>query len=489
MDGGTSDNLLNQSLEEYRLPEMTTLPDGWNLSQLNDGSQGAVWSEDVNLWDTFLQTVEPALSPVLPEVVSTNPLTLRLSKPAARPLSCAEARNSLLPLVRLAIALEKKGLIIVEIPLDCFGDGPNLRLLPRIVRVGSRVELPGKLLAPELHSGEPAEAQASSFALAAAFYGLVMNSPLPHGGLPRKLPEVLHIPGIPQLLNQALAARLWRPTLTTFLDRLQNLECLEPQKLQLEVGVASTIGLNPHRFVNEDAVGYVKREIHTEGKQLTLLRAIVCDGIGGMEAGEVAATTAVHSFLEHDADFIAKDNDDLADAALRLAHNANAAVLEVLSGRKGGCTLIAALIQDSRFAIAHLGDSRAYLHSQGQLIPLSRDHSLVAAMVAGGAMTPAEASISPLRNQLLRSIGLEGNAMSEPDGLEVTIGTRTLELEPGDALVLMTDGIWSDVSEVKLLEALTRYPEASRAAAAIRDATLAAGANDNATVLIVRRSA
>ena len=129
----------------------------------------------------------------------------------------------------------------------------------------------------------------------------------------------------------------------------------------------------------------------------------VCDGMGGHAAGEVASSIAVET--------IAKTAPHTADPALLGAaiEAANAAVIEAALnglGKPGmGCTATAAYIEGNTIAIAHVGDSRAYLLHEGTLIRVTRDHSYVEELVDAGEITADEARVHPNRSVITRALG------------------------------------------------------------------------------------
>jgi len=166
---------------------------------------------------------------------------------------------------------------------------------------------------------------------------------------------------------------------------------------------------------------------------------IVADGMGGHAAGEVAsgmAAETIAAFLREklpasgtlvlDAPHLLGEAIRRADAAVR----ERAAADPALHGM--GTTAVVAVCRGDELALAHVGDSRAYLLHEGGLRRVTEDHSLVARMVSAGTITPAEARKHHLRNVITRSLGFEGNAEAE---------VQILEWVRGDLLLLCTDGL------------------------------------------------
>jgi protein phosphatase len=293
----------------------------------------------------------------------------------------------------------------------------------------------------------------------------------------------ISLAGVPQALNQLLAPVGERPTPQQALALLKSLSA--PPLPVLEVGAATSVGLNPDRPYNEDAFAYRLERVQAHANHTLLLRACVADGMGGMAAGERASQAAVETFVAPAPPHPLDDPQAQADWAVRLVWEANAAVLQALGGRDGGCTISALLLVGARYALAHVGDTRAYSWSGQGLRQISRDHSLVGAMLASGMITPEEAQGHPDRNKVLRSLGsLRQPQEGYVDGL---LEGPTASLAPGEALLLVSDGVWGEVSDHRMAEILSGSPTPQAAAQALVAAALEAGAPDNATALIVRR--
>lgn len=200
----------------------------------------------------------------------------------------------------------------------------------------------------------------------------------------------------------------------------------------------------------------------------------VCDGMGGHAAGEVASSIAVET--------IAKTAPQFADAA-RLAaavEAANAAVIEAALnglGKPGmGCTATCAYIENDTLAIAHVGDSRAYLLHEGTLIRVTRDHSYVEELVDAGEITADEARVHPNRSVITRALG------SDP---AMYADHFTLHIEEGDRLILCSDGLSSMIPDSDIENIATQSSTAQICVDNLVDAALAAGGHDNVTVVVV----
>lgn len=201
---------------------------------------------------------------------------------------------------------------------------------------------------------------------------------------------------------------------------------------------------------------------------------VVCDGMGGHEAGEVASEIAVRELRAH-----APAEPD-ADALGQAVDEANLAIIRAVSegiGREGmGTTCTAAMLDGDHLAIAQCGDSRAYLLHNGALQQLTRDHSLVADLIERGEIQPEEARTHPWRSYITRALGLDPRIHAD---------LYELAVDAGDRLMLCSDGLYSMVDDADICRILSRVADPQEAANALTDAALAAGGNDNVTVIVV----
>jgi serine/threonine protein phosphatase PrpC len=210
-----------------------------------------------------------------------------------------------------------------------------------------------------------------------------------------------------------------------------------------------------------------------EGRDETLF--VVADGIGGFEAGEVASSIAVEVLKNIDPSESLEDAIREANRRILAASRGDAKLTgmgtTVVAMRFGGTE------EEPITQISHVGDSRAYLLREGELQPITEDHSLVAELVRSGDLTRAQASEHPQKNLITRALGAEE---------EVEVDTAVLPIESGDRLILCSDGLTDMVSEWKMLELLTSYPEdPEKATHALVAAALQAGGMDNVTVVVV----
>ncbi len=203
---------------------------------------------------------------------------------------------------------------------------------------------------------------------------------------------------------------------------------------------------------------------------------VVADGMGGAQAGEVASRLAIEAF-EHGLPDDGSPEERLA-ARVREANQQIYERSRADRGRAGmGTTLTAAYVDDAHVAIAHVGDSRAYLFRDGTLQRLTQDHSLVDELVRRGKLTEEQAAEHPQRSIITRALG------PEPD---VEVDTWTYPARPGDVILLCSDGLTSMISEEQVREVLGAHPSLDEAADALIHAANEAGGRDNITVVLFR---
>jgi protein phosphatase len=201
---------------------------------------------------------------------------------------------------------------------------------------------------------------------------------------------------------------------------------------------------------------------------------VVCDGMGGARGGEVASQMACERMVAIDPVSAGKDDLRAAIASANESISTRSLAEPRLLGM--GTTLTLALIRDDTLLLGHVGDSRAYLLHDGALRQLTDDHSWVGEMVRRGELTTAEAAVHPHRSVITKALGTEGEA--EPDLVEVA-------LEPGDRLLLCSDGLSGMVSSDSIQELLRRPDGAQAVADALVGAALKGGGEDNVTVVVV----
>jgi protein phosphatase len=222
---------------------------------------------------------------------------------------------------------------------------------------------------------------------------------------------------------------------------------------------------------NEDAYGFsIEAGVY-----------LVCDGMGGAAAGEVASTIAVDEVLRLLTHRNEAQDTQLPDAAQSAICEANEAIFSRaqrnhrLNGM--GTTLVALATREERVWVLNVGDSRCYRLRKGKLEQLSRDHSLVEEQVRLGRMTPREALHSPLKNVITRALGTQSHVT--PDVFE-------FEAEPGDIFLLCSDGLTRELTDPVIQDLLSRDLPLETQSTQLVEAAKKAGGHDNITCLLVR---
>lgn len=218
---------------------------------------------------------------------------------------------------------------------------------------------------------------------------------------------------------------------------------------------------------------------------------VVCDGMGGENAGEVASTLAVDTIQAYMADtalqsdllFIGPYDATVSPTTNRLASAirlANQRIHQESWARPDyvgmGTTVVAAHFGSEILSIAHVGDSRLYLVRSNTLHALTKDHSWVAEQVLNGLLTEEEAERSSRRNIVTRALGVES-------AVEIELGE--LAVMSGDVLLLCSDGLTQGVRTPEILEALREEHNVESKADRLIAMANQAGGDDNTTVLVV----
>ncbi len=223
------------------------------------------------------------------------------------------------------------------------------------------------------------------------------------------------------------------------------------------------------RSQNQDAV-FVPR-----GGEISL--AVVADGMGGHSAGDVASRIAVSTVVGE----LKKGGTGSASSLISGAMAAaNAAVFEMAASdpqlRGMGTTMVLALLFNTRYVAANVGDSRLY-HIRGESIEqITRDHSYVAELVSLGYITRQEAARHPRRNLITRAIGTRENE-------RVDLFER--EWNRGDRLVLCTDGLYCELEDEDILRTILTSDDMQQACDDLVDCALYSGSRDNVSIVIV----
>lgn len=227
------------------------------------------------------------------------------------------------------------------------------------------------------------------------------------------------------------------------------------------------------REQNQDAFAH---QILPDGRVV----ALVCDGMGGARAGNIASSMAVDIFMK---EFLAPGHPQDPAELERAAASANRQVFLRASQDEDcvgmGTTLVAVLADEREAVILNEGDSRAYHLSEGEGVTrVTRDHSLVEDLVERGELTRDQARTHPHKNLITRALG------AEPE-LRTDVFRRPLA--EGDYLLLCSDGLSNVVTEQEFLYEVIHGGEASTCCRRLLDIALRRGAPDNVTAVLIQR--
>jgi serine/threonine protein phosphatase PrpC len=231
------------------------------------------------------------------------------------------------------------------------------------------------------------------------------------------------------------------------------------------------------RYAASTDVGLV-REVNEDAYVAMPPVFAVADGMGGHAGGDVASAIVVEEFARlADRTF---DRSGAEQAVVEALLRSQTRILEHAAGGVGraapGTTLVAAVLVEHSWLVVNLGDSRAYRLSGGDLVRVSRDHSLVQELLDAGDIREDEVAEHPERHVITRALG--GPSFTGPDLFWV-------DLADADRLLLCTDGVNGFVDDEHIGRVLVSEADPAAAAAALVAAALDAGGEDNATVVVV----
>ena len=263
----------------------------------------------------------------------------------------------------------------------------------------------------------------------------------------------------------------------------------EQPMLALKVGSHLDPGIRRKHRSNEDTLLVTQGIVlsappNTLPKPFALL--IVADGVGGQAHGQEASRLAVQSLADYVSGSFSSQQMKpevflpLLTAAVQYV---NQSVYQQNREQRDhmGTTMTAALVIDSTAYVAHVGDSRLYLYRQPTgLAQITRDHSVVAALVAEGFIKSEDIYTHPMRNRIYRSLG---------EKTTVEVDVDALPLAAGDLLLLCSDGLWEMVRDQQIAAILTTpMPHPTETAYDLVQAALAGGGEDNVSVIVAQVS-
>ncbi len=239
--------------------------------------------------------------------------------------------------------------------------------------------------------------------------------------------------------------------------------------LKLEVAALTDVGCK--RSNNEDSFGY----------DLSTQIFAVCDGMGGMAAGEIASSMAVSELVHFfNQQAMSGTGEERLYLSILYANRQVCLLAQDNDDLRGmGTTLVSACVDGQKIVIGNVGDSRAYFLRNGGCAQITHDHSFVAEQVRNGVMSADEAISSPLQSLITRAIGTTETV--EPD-------LFTAAVEPGDIVLLTTDGLTRYADAEAIASLILSSPDLPHACQALINTAKEQGAVDNVTCLLLRFS-
>jgi serine/threonine protein phosphatase PrpC len=206
---------------------------------------------------------------------------------------------------------------------------------------------------------------------------------------------------------------------------------------------------------------------------------VVADGMGGHAGGDVASALAIRHLVGLDRPYGSAEEarEEIYRGILDAGKELTRAVADHPELTGMGTTLSGMVRVGDKVVVAHIGDSRIYLLRDGVLEQITADHTFVQRLVDSGRITPEEAAVHPRRSVLMRVLG---DVDVEPE-----IDTHVLDTQPGDRWLLCSDGLSGYVAEREIAEILLTTHDPEEACEKLIQASLAEGAPDNVTAVIV----
>ncbi len=243
---------------------------------------------------------------------------------------------------------------------------------------------------------------------------------------------------------------------------------------RLSVAIAGRTDPGRRRQLNEDFIGFDQRR----------RAAVLADGLGGHQSGEIAARMAVESVLDglRELDAGRTGEAALRAAIVRMIADSNAKIhrtAESATDYRGmGSTVVACLVADGCVHVGHVGDSRLYRHRDRELERVTKDHSIVQDMIDRGMYTEAEARAASVSNIVTRALGIRD---------EVQVDAGSADLAPGDMLLLCSDGLSDMVPDWRIRELLNEGGgDLEGTVGTMVAAANANGGEDNISVILMR---
>jgi protein phosphatase len=425
-------------------------------------------------------------------VYSDSEATPLSRRPGGLKMSEPEAISIALQVCQAVGFIHRRGLRLNDICPDSVAIAPDGRVkLTGLNYVSNDNELQSDPIfndgytAPEIYRGKKVDKRADVFSVGALLYSMLTGDRLESETWREEAGPIRFYP--PHVVSPALEQVILRAVLFRPEDRWPTIDALKAELLklssQIKIRAAAMTDVGMVRELNEDAVVALEffRDSQLEPSESFLY--IVCDGMGGAEAGEMASAIAVTTIRDYVEERLRRgETQQLGNLLATALEEANSRIIAYQKdhpeARGMGSTGVCAAIVPPDAAVAWVGDSRAYLMENGELRQLTKDHSLVQRLVEIGQISADEARHHEHKNVITRSLGAR---QSGPAGAEMV----EFKLRRGDRLLLCSDGLMAHVDDPAIAQIMRRHNDPFETARELIAAANAGGGTDNVSVIVV----
>lgn len=311
-------------------------------------------------------------------------------------------------------------------------------------------------------------------------------------------------PGLPQVLAGCVSpyGDLAYVETSDLLEGLRQLQVELSRPISLVVGATSSVGNYIFRKNNQDSCGYLV--LHSAGGSHKSTAGFFCvaDGIGGIQDGERASRLAVETacaafaraWAHYGVEYIEKNPDDLAKKIVKVVGQRLTVEGEFdPQNNRGGTTFSSLVVAGRRLGIGHVGDSRVMLVRNGELYPLTEDHTLASILTRLGELTPEQAQKSDVSQRTISRFLSTSNEVENdridglnPQFIEGLGGSFEVVLKRGDVFILTSDGAHGEVTDAEFLEyAMALFEDPQKLCDVVVGLALERMGRDNATAIAV----
>jgi len=408
------------------------------------------------------------------------------------PLPEADALNIGIQLCQAVSFLHRRGLRLNDICLESIAWNSKGRItVTGLDYISNDDELQADPIfndgytAPEIYRARKVDKRADIFSIGAVLYTLVTGDRIESETWREEAGPIKFYP--PHVVSPQLEDVIRRALVFDREGRWANVDLLKSELVNLagriQIRSAALTDVGMVRELNEDIVMTAEYRRDSQVEPAQSLLYVVCDGMGGAEAGEIAASIAVGAIRNYvDGELSSGKSDDLCQLLRSALEQANTGIIEYAAAnpasRGMGSTGVGLIVVPPHAAVAWVGDSRAYFLDAAGLRQVTKDHSLVQRLIEIGQITPEEARTHEHKNVITRSLGAR---QSGPAGAEAV----ALRLKRGDRLMLCSDGLTAHVDDGQIADILRRHSDPYAASQELIVAANAGGGTDNVSVIVV----